>query len=447
VIRSSSDLAAQGNFRIGAFSLAGQILNQAHVKRGKFMNLKCFAAAALLIQATSVAAASINDLDKLTCSNVSPAGVARETWSVDGSPFGIPYRYWNALAFEHLRRRVHDCATQAGQNPRSQLAYLQRLEGLAQLQNAMSTNNVERRSVVQSIAPPQAAAQSAQSRDQAASAKQKEPISETGRNAAPTETEASLLAKVEVYNTETELRTFCRSVWGSNRDISIRLAVRSNCERRLQLMKMADQENNERREIEESAKQLPGLIQEIKELPASEETRQRLRTLASNNNYRLSNLSFRDQNAYLQAIEHRLGELESTRVNASCDALLSTRKVPDEIRDAVVQDGLGGLPLGTFLCGPILTANSVSVALAPGNIAEIKVDDYTLTFARRRLLKEQNIDVALELPIKGGVSALVLSGAMKGRERIAIGNPNFFVVNFYSQYTAQVAAYLAQSSR
>ncbi|WP_441280786.1 hypothetical protein [Tardiphaga sp. 862_B3_N1_1] len=412
------------------------------------MRLIWLAAAGLLIQAAPVAASN-SDIDDLPCSKVGQSEIARQSWSINGKPFGAPYRDWDALKFNHLRRRVLDCAAQAGQSPQSQLAYLHRLEGLTQLQNAMAASNVEFRSVVQAAQQSQVMAERSPSQERAKILQPPQRNSEATGTSAPAsnETEASLLSKVEAYSTEDDLRTFCRSVWGSNRDFSIRLSVRSNCERRLQLMKVADQENNERREIEESAKQLPGLIQEIKDLPASEETRQRLRALTSNNNYRLSNLSFRDQNTYLQAIEHRLGELESTRVNASCDALISTRKVPDEIRGAIVQDGLGGLPLTTFLCGPILTANNVSVVLAPGSIAEIKVDDYTLTFARRRLLKGQNIDVALESPIKGGVSALVLSGAMKGRERIAIGNPNFFVVNFYSQYTAQLAAYLAQSGR
>lgn len=410
------------------------------------MKLVWVAAAGLLIPVAPVAASS-NDIANLTCSQVAQSEIARQSWSIDGKPFGVQYRDWDALTFDRLRRRVSDCATQAGQNPRSQLTYLQRLEGLTKLQNAMSASGVESRNIVPAAQPSQVTPVQPRLREQDSTPRPAQQSSGAADTPAPNETESTLLAKVEAYDTQDELRSFCRTIWGSNRDIAVRLAVRSNCERRFQLMKVADQANAERRQEEESAKQLPGLIREIQELPDSDEARERLRTLATNNNYRLPTLSFRDQNAYFQEIQSRLGKLESARGNAKCDVLLSKYRVPTEIRDAVVQDGLGGVPLATFLCGPILTANNVSVALSSGSTAEIKVDDYTLTFARRRLLKDRNIDVALESPIVGGVSALVLTGAAQRNRQIAIGNPNFFVVNFYSQYTAQVDAYLTQSSR
>lgn len=410
------------------------------------MKLVWVAAAGLLIPMGPVAASS-NDIANLTCAQVGQSEIARQSWSINGKPFGVQYRDWDALTFDSLRRRVSDCATQAGQNPRSQLAYLQRLEGLTKLQNAMSASGVESRNTVPAAQPSQVTAEQPRSREYNAPPRPAQRISEATTSAASNETESSLLAKVEAYDTQDELRTFCRSIWGSNRDIAVRLAVRSNCERRFQLMKIADQESTERRQEEDSAKQLPGLIQEIQELSDSDEARQRLRTLLTNNNFRLPTLSFRDQNSYYQEIQSRLGKLESARSNAKCDLLLSKHRVPLEIRDAIVQDGLGGVPLATFLCGSILTANNVSVALSSGSTAEIKVDDYTLTFARRRLLKDRNIDVALESPIVGGVSALVLTGAAQRNRQIAIGNPNFFVVNFYSQYTAQVDAYLTQSGR
>lgn len=410
------------------------------------MKLAWMAAAGLLIPAAPVAASS-NDIAKLTCAQVGQSEIAQQSWSIDGKPFGVPYREWDALTFDSLRRRVSDCAAQAGQNPRSQLAYLQRLEGLTKLQNAMSTSGVESRSIVPVAKPPQVTAEQPRPRERDTIPQPAQLSSGPTGAAASIETEASLLAKVEAYDTQDELRSFCRSIWGSNRDIAVRLAVRSNCERRFQLMKVADQANAERRQEEESAKQLPGLIREIQELPDSDEARQRLRTLITNNNFRLPTLSFRDQNSYFQEIQSRLGKLESARGNAKCDLLLSKKRVPAEIRDAIVQDGLGGVPLATFLCGPILTANNVSVALGSGSTAEIKVDDYTLTFARRRLLKDRNIDVALESPIIGGVSALVLTGAAQRNRQIAIGNSNFFIVNFYSQYTAQVDAYLTQAGR
>ena len=410
------------------------------------MKLVWMAAAGLLIPMGPIAALG-NGIANLTCAQVAQSEIARQSWSIDGKPFGVLYRDWDALTFDSLRRRVSDCAAQAGQNPRSQLAYLQRLEGLTKLQNAMSASGVESRRIVPAAKPSQLTVEQPRPRERDTIPQPAQLSPGATGAAASNETEASLLAKVEAYNTQDELRSFCRSIWSSNRDIAVRLAVRSNCERRLQLMKIADQQNTERRQEEDSAKQLPGLIREIQELPDSDEARQRLRTLLTNNNFRLPSLSFRDQNSYFQAIESRLGKLESTRGNAKCDLLLSKYRVPAEIRDSVVQDGLGGVPLATFLCGPILTANNVSVALSSGSTAEIKVDDYTLTFARRRLLKDRNIDVALESPIVGGVSALVLTGATQRSRPISIGNPNFFVVNFYSQYTAQVDAYLTQSGR
>lgn len=415
-------------------------------QRGILMKLVWVAAAGLLIPVAPVAASS-NDIANLTCAQVAQSEIARQSWSMDGKPFGVQYRDWDALTFDSLRRRVSDCATQAGQNPRIQLAYLQRLEGLTKLQNAMSASGVESRNIVPTAQPSQISAAQPRSREQDTTPQPAQRSSGATGAAASSETEASLVAKVEAYNTQDELRTFCRGIWGSNRDIAVRLAVRSNCERRFQLMKIAEQENAERRQEEEFAKQLPGLIREIQELPDSDEARERLRTLATNNNFRLPTLSFRDQNSYFQEIQSRLGKLKSARGNAKCDLLLSKHRVPAEIREAVVQDGLGGVPLATFLCGPILTANNVSVALSSGSTAEVNVDDYTLTFARRRLLKDRNIDVAFESPIVGGVSALVLTGAAQRNRQIAIGNPNFFVVNFYSQYTAQVDAYLTQSGR
>jgi len=211
-------------------------------------------------------------------------------------------------------------------------------------------------------------------------------------------------------------------------------------------MAISDQQQEEAHQAEMSAKLLPDLIQKLKQMPANEDTLRQLQTLISDNHYRLQSLSYPDHNTYLQAIESRLGEISTKRLDAKCETVVSKISVPNEVRDTIVIDGLDGVSLTYFLCGPVLTTGKVSVTLKQDDAVEIKISSFTLTFARRRYLSDRKIEVALNSPIQGGVNALVLTGASNGTNQLAIGNPNFFVVNFYSQFTPQVDAFLAQSA-
>jgi hypothetical protein len=72
------------------------------------------------------------------------AGIARQSWSAGGAPYGAPLTEWNAQTFSVLRRRISECAGQTSGDLRGLLAYVQRLEGMVQLQNAQSKAAADR---------------------------------------------------------------------------------------------------------------------------------------------------------------------------------------------------------------------------------------------------------------------------------------------------------------
>jgi hypothetical protein len=377
------------------------------------------------------------------------AGIARQSWSAGGAPYGAPLTEWNAQTFSVLRRRISECAGQTSGDLRGLLAYVQRLEGMVQLQNAQSKAAADRKLQAQDNVDlaTQRDARSIADRERSQGAYERF-VQRRNEEAASVnssgDNERELLAKVEAFTSQNELKSFCKDEWGSQLPLATRISVMSNCKRRLQLMAISDQQQEEARQAEASRKLLPDLIQRVKQMPAIEDTVRQLQDLKSDNHYRLPSLSFSDQNSYFQAIESRLAEINGKRIDAKCETVISKISIPNEIRDAIIIDGLGGISLTHFLCGPVLTSGNVSVAFGPSDTVEIKVDSFTLTFARRRYLSDRQVEVALNSPIQGGVNALVLTGAADGASRLAIGNPNFFVINFYSQFTPQVAAFLAQ---
>lgn len=416
------------------------------------MKLPLMVSALLLIQTASASAISPEVVRNLQCSQVTQAGIARQSWSAGGAPFGAPLSEWNASAFDQLRYRISECASRAGQDPRGSLAYLQRLEGMTRLQNAQSAAAGER-GQRRGTSPDVAAEHDARSsedgqRSQTAYERFVQQRDQEVQAAnSPDTNERSLVAKVETFASQDELKAFCNGVWRSQLPENARINVIANCKRRLQLMAIDDQKQAETRQMDASGELLPDLIQKLKQMPDNEDTLRQLQNLKSDNQYRLPSLSYPDQNKYLQAIDSHLAQISTKRLNDKCAVVTSKISVPNEIRDAIVIDGLDGVSLAYFLCGPVLTTDKVSVTLRHEDVVDVKVGLFTLTFARRRYLKDRKIEVAVNSPIQGGVNALILTGASNGTDELAIGNANFFVVNFYSQFSPQVDAYLPQPAQ
>ena len=413
------------------------------------MKLLLIVPALLMVQISSTLAMNSDTVSNLACPQVSQAGVARQSWSAGGAPFGAPLPEWDAVAFNQLRGRISECAGRAGENPRGLLEYVQRLEGMTQRQNGQSAAVADRGQRPGS-GPDTAAQRDARLKDdrqrsQTAYERFVQQRDQEVQAANSTDTDVrSLVAKVESFASQDELKTYCNGVWRSQLPENTRVNVITNCKRRLQLMAIDDQKKTETSQVEASAELLPGLVQKLKQMPDDEDTLRDLQNLRSDNRYRLQSLSYPDQNKYLQAIDSRFGEISTKRIDDKCATVMSKISVPNEIRDAIVVDGLDGVSLAYFLCGPILSTDKVSVSIKTDDVVDIKVNSFTLTFARRRYLKDRKIEVALNSPIKGGVSALILTGASNGSEQLAIGNPNSFIVNFYSQFSPQVDAYMAQ---
>ena len=61
-----------------------------------------------------------------------------------------------------------------------------------------------------------------------------------------------------------------------------------------------------------------------------------------------------------------------------------------------------------------------------------------------RYIEKQKVTVPFDSPIEGGTLALSLESVKAAGQEVGIGNPRAFVINFYSQWTPQLGAYLAQ---
>lgn len=390
----------------------------------------------LVLQNISANASSLETISRLSCSDVSQSAVARQSWSANGAPYGVPLAEWRQDAFAQLRSRVAECARQSGADSRGLIAYLQRLEGMTRLQNSAG-DRVQRQTSVDE------ADRRSQALNESMEQAQKD---QRAARDAEMEVERGLVAKVEGFTSASELKSFCSETWKSQLPETTRVDVVVACKSKLSQLAIADQENAEARKAQTSAAQLSELIRKVREMPATQDAARQLQYLRSDNHYRLPSLTFQDQNSYINAIDSRLGEIGSRLTDAACAGVVSKIAVPQELRDALVVDGLAGVTLTYFLCGPALTTRNVSVRLGQRDLVEVEVESATLTFARRRFLQDRKVDVAIDSPIQGGLNALVLTGASDGAKPLAIGNPNFFVINFYSQFTPQLDEFLKQST-
>lgn len=262
--------------------------------------------------------------------------------------------------------------------------------------------------------------------------------------AAAQDQEASLLAKVSSINSSVELQTFCKEAWHSALPQNTRIAILTACNNKLPVLKIQEQDQREADAVKASAARLPVLLKALDDLPANTESADRLRGLLTDNHYRLPDLSFHDQNTYYNAIQTRIGELGKGQAEDKCAPVVSKIDVPADIKNALIVDGLDGISLTKFLCGPLLVTRDVSVSLNGAENAVFQISNFKLTFARRRYLKDRKIAVAVDSPIVGGVPALVLTDVATDGRDVAIGNPNFFTINFYSQFSPQLNAFLSQ---
>lgn len=362
-----------------------------------------------ITQSVAVLAAGPDTISTLPCFDVSQMSVSRQAWSGAGAPYGVPLAQWRKDEFAALRGRITECARQSGADAQGAVTYVQRLEDRIRLQNDRSQSAAE-------------------------------------AEAAGRDVEAGMLAKVQAFTSSDDLNAFC-SESRTARGITelARAKVSMACKEKATRLEWAQRDGAEARLRQDSQRRLPDLVKALKEMPANLKTIVALQELRSNNRYRLPELSLSAQNSYYDAIGARLEEVRSVLTDQACSPLVSKVSVPAEIRDARVIDGLlGGQSLTYFLCGPLLTTKNVSVTLRKGDAVEIAVDDVVLIFARRRYLVDRNIEVSVDSPIQGGVNALLLTGASKNGRQLAVGNPNFFVINFYSQFTAQVSEFLSR---
>jgi hypothetical protein len=386
-----------------------------------------------LLQGVSANASGKETISQLGCPAVSQAGVARQPWSIGGSPYGVPLAQWDQDDFGLLRARISDCAKQSGADVRGLLAYVQHLESITRSQKAVS-DPVRR----------QAVADEAHRHSQALNDAMEQAANERERvHQAEKEIERGVLKKVESFTSSAELTAYCRETSKSLPD-STRWDVVARCKEKLALLAITDRQAEEARQAEASAKELPDLLRKLDEMPENMETVRRLNDLLADNRYRLPKLSYHDQNSYYTAIGARLAKIGDRLADAACEGVVAKLAVPAEIKNPRVIDGLTGVSLTYFLCGPALTTKNVSVKLGGDDTVLITVEKIGLTFARRRYIAGSGAEVALDSPVQGGVNALVLTGVSEGGRPVAFGNPNFYVVNFYSQFTPQMAEFQRQ---
>lgn len=271
---------------------------------------------------------------------------------------------------------------------------------------------------------------------------------DTRENARVRSIEAQIAAFPAEIDSEERFRAFCRAALQST-DLSAasKGGITNACRSKLAFIaqKKAAQTDDDK---ERDSKVLHDeLVAKLKAMPPTEETVRELRRLIDNNNYRLRNLSFSYQNSYYEQIVSRLSHIKNDAAENICGKLVTSKlTVPASLKGAIIVDGLSGVSINQFLCGALVSAQKVAIANS-GRSLEIRIDDINLQFGIVRYLDKQKMTVPVDSPIEGGTLALSLESAKVTGKDVAIGNPRAFVTNFYSQWTPQLGAYLAQQGQ
>ena len=73
----------------------------------------------LVIQCIPANATGTETISGLNRVAVSQTGIARQSWSSGGAPYGVPLTGWGEEEFARLRAPIADCAKQSGTDARA----------------------------------------------------------------------------------------------------------------------------------------------------------------------------------------------------------------------------------------------------------------------------------------------------------------------------------------
>jgi hypothetical protein len=259
--------------------------------------------------------------------------------------------------------------------------------------------------------------------------------------------EAQLDAIPIAPDNEPRIRELCRSA-AASRELSSadRASVAMKCQNNLQVLQYRKEAVEEKAAAQRSREKLQDLVAQIERVPTTKESAEELNRLLRNNNYRLSILTFPDQNRYYQAITKKLGDLRDAYADLACEGIVKKLHVPEVLRRSIVLDGLAGVSLTRFLCGAIVANSNVSISLDAQSF-QVRINGAVLNFNVVRYLPEQRTAVPDNSPVQGGTPALALASVTDRDREVSIGNPNYFIINLYAQWTPQLSAFVAQQHR
>jgi hypothetical protein len=195
----------------------------------------------------------------------------------------------------------------------------------------------------------------------------------------------------------------------------------------------------------ESPTRLKEAIAKIRSMPPTVETAQKLNDLLTNNNFRLPELTFPDQNTYHQIISEKLAELSNSRTEAKCAPVVSKLNVPPDLEGAVILTPVGNLSLAQFLCAAAVSTGRASIGANPRQgegVYVLKIRDLTLTFEGGRYVSQADAFFPRSSPVQQGVKAISLRSATTPDGPIPLDRG--FIVNLHAQFTPQMAVFLAQ---
>jgi hypothetical protein len=234
------------------------------------------------------------------------------------------------------------------------------------------------------------------------------------------------------------IEEFCSKIRTYELDVGSRARLRASCGQKLQVVEMREKEAAQKRAAEAATARTQLLVNELNAMPLDEQTLEKLQNLRAGDEYR-------NNTNYGTAVDSKMFEIRKTIRTKKCAPISARVPQPAELQGAIMLDGLEGMPLSEFLCSIVAAGAKVTVKARGESLCDIKVGDVVLTFAVGRYLRESGAFVGESSPIMGGVRALALQSVVNGRDEVPIGNPNFFVINFYSQFTPALNAFLKQN--
>ena len=249
---------------------------------------------------------------------------------------------------------------------------------------------------------------------------------------------AELNALPQGAEARSAIEEFCSKIRTYGLDVGSRARLRATCGQKLEFVEMREKEVAQKRAAEAAAARTQLLVDELNAMPSDESTLEKLQQLRAGDEYR-NNTNYRTA---VDSITFKINKTISTK---KCAPVSARVPQPTELLGALILDGLEGMPLSEFLCSVVAAGTKVTVRARGESLCDVKVGDVVLTFAVGRYLRESGAFVGESSPITGGVRALALQSVVNGRDEVPIGNPNFFIINFYSQFTPALNAFLKQN--